>query len=70
MMGSYNQNPGISDEQVEAWYGWNVDENMPCGCGHKLMLHADEDENNKCTSEGCECKQFTEFEPDMDDIDD
>ena len=45
-MGSYNQQYGISDSAVEAYYGW-IDDSTPCAsCGHPLNEH--DDKNKKC----------------------
>ena len=69
--------PGVTQEMCDNAGGQAIDENMPCGCGHPLHEHAGEDDNpfkdapaGHCTNADCECSKFTEFEPDMDDIDD
>ena len=61
-MGSYNQHFDISDSAVEAYYGWDIDDNTPCAsCGHPLNEH--DDKNKKCINKyGCECQEWLECE--------
>lgn len=54
--------PGVTQSMCEVGI---IDENTPCGCGHKLIDH-DADDDEKCGVEDCECKEFTDdYEPDM-----
>ena len=56
--------PGVTQSMCEA----NImDENTPCGCGHILSDHKDDDEGEPCMVDDCECKEFTDdWEPDCD----
>ena len=61
---------GVTQSMCDNSGGMAIDEDTLCGCGHALIDHEDQNNDEHCMVEDCECKQFTDdYEPDCDDYD-